>query len=180
MRLPSKNRFIQLGVVTALILASGSYQADAAGLFGKNKISYEEARDKLQPHKALYDIDLVATRSGSPIINISGKMMYEWKPACDGWITDHKFNLFYEYADSPAMKITSDFSTYESYDGEEFTFSARRKRNDEIYQEFRGNANFDDGLLNKSGLADFSIPDDVTFDLESGTYFPMTYTVKMI
>ena len=150
--------------------------SNATGLFSKNKISYDDAKQKLQPHKAFYDIDLVATRSGSQIINISGKMYYEWKETCDGWLTDHRFNLVYEYSDGPGMTITSDFSTYESFDGEEFTFSARRKRNDELYQEFRGTSD----LGKKGGTADFSIPDDVEFDLTSQTNFPMRHTVKLI
>jgi len=150
--------------------------SDAAGLFSKKEVSFAEAKNKLQPHKAFYDIDLVATRSGSPIINISGKMFYEWKETCDGWLTDHRFNLFYEYSDGPGMTITSDFSTYESFDGKEFTFSARRKRNDELYQEFRGNSD----LGKMGGKADYTIPKDIEFDLGEKTNFPMHHTVKLI
>jgi len=150
--------------------------SNAAGLFSKNKISFEDAKQKLQPHKAFYDIDLVATRSGSPIINITGKMYYEWKATCDGWLTDHRFNLVYEYSDGPGMTITSDFSTYESFDGEEFTFTARRKRNDELYQEFRGTSD----LGKKGGVANFTIPEDVEFDLTAQTNFPMRHTVNLI
>jgi len=79
-------------------------------------------KEALVPHKALYDISLVATRSGSQVVNISGQMFYEWKPTCEAWITDHRFSLFYEYADSPGMRITSDFSTHETYDGNLFNY----------------------------------------------------------
>jgi hypothetical protein len=154
--------------------------ATASAFWGSKEISYEEAKERLEPHKALYDIDLVATRSGSPIVNISGKMFYEWKPTCGGWITDHRFNLLYEYADSPAMQITSDFSTYESFEGKDFNFSARRKRNDQLYQEFRGHANFGKGAGEKAGLAEYSIPDELEYGLDESTFFPMTHTVKMI
>ncbi len=130
----------------------------------------------LTPHKALYDIDLVATRSGSQIINISGKMFYEWKPSCDAWITDHRFNLFYEYADSPGMKISSDFSTFESFDGESFNFSSRRKRDGALYQELRGNATLD-GDIRKSI---FTMPEGLSYDLTPGTMFPMGHTVEMV
>lgn len=150
--------------------------SDASGLFSKDKFSYEQAKKALEPHKAIYDIDLVATRSGSPIINISGKMFYEWKKSCAGWITDHRFNLVYEYADGPSLTITSDFSTYESFDGKEFTFSSRRKRNDELYQEFRGTAEIDGGKSN----ATYSIPENLSFDLDDKSSFPMKHTIQMI
>jgi len=164
--------FFQVFVANVLFINP----AYASGLFGNKKISFEQAASKIEPHKAFYDITLVATRSGSPIINISGKMFYEWQSSCEGWITDHRFNLVYEYADGPAMTVTSDFSTFESFDGKSFNFSARRKRNDELYQEYRGYAD-----LNKEGAkAKYSIPEGLVFDLDSKMNFPMRHTIKLI
>jgi len=132
--------------------------------------------ESLTPHKALYDIDLVATRSGSQIINISGKMFYEWRPSCEAWVTDHRFNLFYEYADSPGMQVSSDFSTYELFDGSRFSFSSRRSRDGELYQELRGYADMDQN----GGEAIFTKPEGLTYELGSGTLFPMAHTLEMI
>jgi hypothetical protein len=126
----------------------------------------------LAPHKAVYDIDLIATHSGSQIINISGQMAYEWKPTCDAWVTDHRFKLFYEYADSPGMRITSDFTTYESFDGKDFNFSSRRQRDGQMYQEIRGNAD--------NGKAVYSMPESLKFDLAKGSLFPMGHTLEVI
>jgi len=133
-------------------------------------------KEALVPHKALYDISLVATRSGSQVVNISGQMFYEWKPTCEAWITDHRFSLFYEYADSPGMRITSDFSTHETYDGNLFNYSARRKRGGELYEELRGQAD----LTKKIREANFSMPEGLTFAMPEGTLFPMRHTIKMI
>ncbi|MCB1531186.1 MAG: cell envelope integrity EipB family protein [Rhodospirillales bacterium] len=130
----------------------------------------------LVPHKALYDIDLVATRSGSQIINISGKMFYEWKPSCEAWTTDHRFSLFYEYADSPGMRITSDFSTFEPFDGKSFDFTSRRRRDGKLYQELRGRA----VLGEKDKKATYSLPEGLKYDLSAGTFFPMGHTVEMV
>ena len=151
--------------------------AHALGLFGsKKEIDKDDISDVLVPHKALYDIDLVATRSGSQVVNISGKMFYEWKPTCDAWTTDHRFNLFYEYTDSPGMKITSDFSTFETFDGESFNFSARRKRDNNLYQELRGKA----VVADKGGEAKFTMPEDLKFELGKEAMFPMAHTVEMV
>lgn len=130
----------------------------------------------LVPHKALYDIDLVATRSGSQVINISGKMFYEWKPTCEAWTTDHRFSLFYEYADSPGMRITSDFSTFEPFEGKSFDFTSRRKRDGTLYQELRGRA----VLGEKDKKATYSLPEGLKYDLSVSTFFPMGHTVEMV
>jgi len=144
------------------------------------KTNFEGAPDKadikLQPHKALYDINLVATRSGSQIINIKGKMFYEWKPSCDAYITDHRFKLHYEYSDNPGLLITSDFSTFESFEGDNFNFSSRRKRNQDLYEEFRGTAR----LGNDGGEVTYKIPEDETLKLSSNSYFPMGHTFEMV
>ena len=130
----------------------------------------------LKPHKALYKIKMTSKKSGTQILNISGEMFYEWKPDCDAWITDHRFNLFYEYADNPAVAITTDFSTYETFDGKNFEFSALRKRDGEIFEELRGNATMsDDG-----GTVTFKTPEGLNFPLSKGTAFPMMHTLKML
>lgn len=131
----------------------------------------------LAPHKAVYDIDLVATHSGSQIINISGEMSYEWRPACDAWVTDHRFKLFYEYADTPGMRVMSDFTTYESFDGRDFHFSSRRQRDGQMYQEIRGNA---DVPKDRPGKILYSMPEGLKFDLAKGSLFPMGHTLEVI
>jgi hypothetical protein len=161
------------------ILVSWNISVADARVFldnGEADIEAIDVASVLVPHKALYDIKLVATRSGAQVVNISGKMFYEWKPTCDAWITDHRFNLFYEYADSPAMKITSDFSTFETFDGESFSFSARRKRDNNLYQELRGRAT----VADKGGEVDFTMPNDLSFELAQGSMFPMGHTVEMV
>jgi hypothetical protein len=130
----------------------------------------------LAPHKAVYDVDLVATHSGSQIINIRGKMTYEWKPGCDAWITDHRFQLSYDYADAAAMKIVSDFSTYETLDGKDFDFTSRRKRDGEMYQDIRGHAKVGE----KGGEAVYSRPADLKYELSKGALFPMGHTLELI
>lgn len=136
-----------------------------------------DAAKGLAAHKALYDIDLIATHSGSQIVNIKGQMAYEWKPTCDAWVTDHKFKLFYQYAEGPGMRITSDFSTYESFDGTTFDYTSRRDRDGQMYQELRGRAETD---KSGKGIAKFSMPEKLKFDLAKGTLFPMGHTLELI
>lgn len=130
------------------------------------------------PHKALYDVSLISAKNGSQIINIRGKMFFEWKPSCEGWITDHRFTLSYDYADSPPMTISSDFSTFEGFDGKSLDFSSRRKKDGEIYEELRGKARLD--KADGSGAALYSIPDGLSFDLSPSITFPTAHTIALI
>ncbi|MCD8563327.1 MAG: cell envelope integrity EipB family protein [Alphaproteobacteria bacterium] len=130
------------------------------------------------PHKALYKIGLVSTKSGSQIINIDGQMFYQWESTCDGWTSDNRFKILYEYADSDPMAVESDFSTFETFDGKSLNFSSQRKRDDEVFEEMRGQALLDqkDG----GGEAKFSIPDGLSYKLEPGTLFPMQHTLEVL
>jgi hypothetical protein len=158
-----------------LLLASGAVLPSGAAAGGFKAVLPQQAAE-LVPHKALYDIDLVATHSGSQILNISGKMAYEWKPDCEGWMTGHKFQLRYDYADAPGMSIASDFSTYESFDGSSFNYTSSRSRDGEIYQTILGHAAMDKG----GGQAVFRQPENLKYDLAKGTLFPMAHTIELI
>lgn len=137
----------------------------------------DAARAKsLAPHRAVYDIDLIATHSGSQILNISGRMTYEWAPSCEAWVTDHRFKLFYEYADTPGLRIASDFSTYETFDGKMFNYSSRRLRDGQLFQEIRGHAEVDD----QGGDAVYVMPEKLKYDLQKGTVFPIAHTMELI
>jgi hypothetical protein len=132
---------------------------------------------KIAPHKALYRIDMVSKRSSAQVLNISGEMFFEWKPGCEAWSTDHRFNLLYEYADSPPMRITSDFTTYEPFDGETFDFNSRRRRDGELYEELRGQASVTSGA---AGQAIYTLPEGLKYDLAPETFFPMAHTVHVL
>lgn len=135
----------------------------------------------LMPHKALYDIKMVSKHSGAQIVNISGQMYYEWKETCDAWSSDHHFNLLYEYADSPAMNITSDFTAYETFDGKTLHFNSRRKQDGTLFQELRGVANIagpsEEG---RAGKATYTVPEGLSFDLPAETLFPMAHTLELV
>lgn len=132
----------------------------------------------LVPHKAIYDVRLSSAKTGSQVLNIRGKMLFEWKPSCEGWITDHRFTLVYDYADTPAMTIDSDFSTFEGFDRQSLNFSSRRSKDGEIYEELRGKANLDPAK--GKGVALYSHPDGVKFDLDKTMLFPTGHTIDLL
>lgn len=132
----------------------------------------------LKSHKALYDIRLSSKKSGSNIVNISGTMFYEWHPSCDAWVSTHRFDMLYEYPEVPAVRVTSEFSTYESFDGKAYNFTLQRKRDGVLYEEVRGNVQ---GVEHDNpDMAVYSIPRDLSFNLPDGTLFPMAHTLEVL
>lgn len=131
----------------------------------------------IQPHRALYEVSLKSANSGGQLIDIRGKMFFEWKKTCESWTTDHKSSLVYEYADGTSSRINSDFASYETLDGKNLNFSSRRENNGVPFEEFRGHASLQ---TNADGDATFSIPDNVNFKLPKNTFFPMQHTYEIL
>lgn len=131
----------------------------------------------LKPHKAVYNINMIATHSGSQVVGISGKMSYELHKKCDAWITNHQFTLLYSYAEGPGMRIESDFTTYEASDGSGLNFASRRTRDGTPYQELRGVASMGKGK--GDGKASYNAPKGLSYDLKAGTLFPVAHTTKL-
>ncbi len=123
-------------------------------------------------HKALYNIELSAKKSSAHISNISGKMFYEWKSSCDAWVTNNRFDMLYEYPQTPAVRMTSNLSTYESFDGSDFNFTVQRMQGGVIFEEIRGSANINE--------ANYSMPKDLVFELPKGTLFPVSHTLAVL
>lgn len=153
-------------------LCTGLFSGDvlAAGLADR------AAAAMLAPHRAIYEIRLVSAQSGSQLVNVSGRMMYEWRPTCDAWISKHRFDIAYEYADTPPMTISSDFSTFEPFDGKSMDFTSQRRKDGVLYEELRGRAEHEA----KTGTASYTMPPDLDFDLPEGTLFPVGHTLAVL
>lgn len=163
--------------VSFLAIASTSTLEAKGFLSSKDLPVSKNVYQNILPHKAIYEIELESAKSGSQILDISGKMYYGWEASCEGWETDHRFNIVYEYADTPPVEVKSDFTTLEDYAGKTLDFSSRRKRNEKLFEEFRGQASVSE---DKIGGAKYSIPQDLDHDLTPGTLLPVAHTLKMI
>lgn len=131
----------------------------------------------MRPHRALYEVTLASVKSGSQLIDIQGRMFFEWKKTCESWTTDNRSSLVYEYADGTSSRINSNFASYETLDGRSLDFSSRRESNGTLMEEFRGHATRN---VNAEGQASYSIPDALGFTLPKNTFFPMQHTDEII
>lgn len=132
----------------------------------------------LAPHKALYEVSMIDSKSGTQLVNVSGKMLYEWQPSCEGWVSNHRFNLTYEYADSPPHEVVSDFSNFERFDGSHLNFTSQRRKQGAVYEEIRGHAEKTPDT--DTGSAVYKLPRGLVFDLPSSTFFPVGHTLEVL
>lgn len=169
-----------------------AYIAPLAGDEAANIIAPQENTEErvtevdysnLRSYKALYEVSLSSLKTGAQISNLTGEMFFEWKKDCDAWISDHRSNLFYEYAEGGGVNVTTDFATYESLDGKSISFNTRREQDGKIFEEFRGYANLSDPSEDAHGaenVAHYTIPDGLTHDLPAETILPMHHTVEIL
>ncbi|MFP4097965.1 MAG: EipB family protein [Alphaproteobacteria bacterium] len=129
------------------------------------------------PHKALYEIRLSSKKSSATVSNISGKMLYEWHAGCDGWVSAHQFDMLYDYIEIPPVRITSDFSTYESFDSKTFNFSVQRKKDGYPFEEIRGVARLPQE--EDSGKITYTLPAGLEQELPGSALFPTAHTLDV-
>jgi hypothetical protein len=161
---------------TGIFIAGFSALALVTGIAGGISTARAEGVS-IHPHRALYEVTLTAAQSGGQLIDIRGRMFFEWKKTCESWTTDHRSSLVYEYSDGTAARINSDFASYETLDGKSLNFSSRRENNGVPFEEFRGHASLE---ANADGNATYSIPDELNFKLPKNTFFPMQHTFEIL
>lgn len=129
------------------------------------------------PHKALYEMRMVAVSSGAGLSDIRGNMMYEQDDACDAWTTDHRFTIEYAYPERPSMVNTTHYVSWEAKDQSQFQFNSERSENGTPVEQLRGSVTRGaDG----SATAEFSRPQDLYFELPKGYVLPSFHTNEII
>ncbi|MBT5107415.1 MAG: cell envelope integrity EipB family protein [Rhodospirillaceae bacterium] len=128
-------------------------------------------------HRAAYKLELASTRTGSPVVSVSGGMTFEWADACDGWATEQRYLLKLVNADEPERILKTSFVTWESKDGLRYRFNVKRVRTgapDEIVQG--------EAVLNAdgAGMAKFYLPEKTDIELPAGTKFPTNHILALM
>lgn len=130
----------------------------------------------LQPHRAIYEMDLKSVRSGATISAAQGTMLYEWGDACDGWTTEQHFQLSFLDTDGNTVATDTSYVTWESKDGHRFRFEMRKEANGNVDEELSGTAE----LGPEGGEAQFTGAETKTMKLAAGTLFPWQHTFALI
>lgn len=132
----------------------------------------------LQPHLGVYELSLSSTREGSGIISVAGRLVIEITDSCDGYAQTQRMLL--RLSDTRGQEIVSDsnYTTWESRDGQIIRFSARSALNGEINEKFSGRAEL--AGKGESGVVTFNDPDMPDIELQEGTIFPTEHFFQII
>ena len=149
----------------------GLVSVAGAALFGASA-----AHADLASHRALYEIELVSARAGSPVSNVDGQMMTEAIDVCDGWVVEQRYRMHFAYMESPPVAITTSYATWESNDGDSFSFNMRTTTDGVVTEETRGEAT----LTPTGGAAHYRLPEPQDVALPPGTLLPTAHTRALI
>jgi hypothetical protein len=131
----------------------------------------------LASHKALYSVTLTTTRPGSDYLDVSGKMILEFTDACDAWTTNQKSLLRTVTGEGTESISHSDFSAWESKDGNDYKFSVHQTQDGDV-SEFRGRARRNGP--GDAGTADYTKPERASYKLPPHFLFQTAQQVKLI
>ena len=130
------------------------------------------------PHRAIYRLSLLSARNSSPVVDASGRMMFQWSDACDAWAVEQHFRLNFLYAEGDEVDMTTNYAMVESKSGMSYHFTVRKTVNGELDEELKGDVTGEP--KGKGARVHLVKPeaDDVT--LPPGTLYPTGHTLELL
>jgi len=160
------SRFIYLTLLP-LLAPSGADAAQAPSAL----------RNDIAPHRAVYEISLARSESGSGVSSATGRMVFEVTgSACDGYKMRQR--MVVNIGDEEGNVGLLDFrvSTFESGDGSLYTFDSRTEMNDEVVESVEGEARRGATAIEVS----LKQPTEKKVTLDSGVLFPSQHMQAII
>jgi hypothetical protein len=133
----------------------------------------------LAPHRAIYEMSLDKTRSGSSVTAVKGRMVYELTgSACDGYTQNMRFVTQMSSAEGPTVLSDLRSSTWEDADARIFRFNSTQLRNEKATETTVGDAN----RAGPGGEIKVEItrPAKATKTLKAGTYYPVQHSIALV
>ena len=134
--------------------------------------------DEIQPHRAVYDMELAGSRSNSTVVHANGTLEFEWADACDGWTITQRAKIEVGHSDGRVFDFGWSYSAWEAKGGEGYRFFIRRLYGGEAEEEVKGEASLT--AADGDGLAVFQKPEERDVPLPAGTLFPSRHTIEVL
>ncbi|MEL6819115.1 MAG: cell envelope integrity EipB family protein [Pseudomonadota bacterium] len=133
------------------------------------------AATPLQPHRAVYDVDLASATDRSGISTMRGRMVYEFRGAeCEGYTTNFRFVT--QIGTRGERRVTDQqTTTFEAADGSLFRFVTKTFVDDIEDRSVEGTAMAEEGGL----VVELSGPAGGTIELEKAL-FPTAHMLKVL
>jgi EipB-like len=150
------------GVLAGLLVVTWSFPASAV----------------LQPHVAAYRLSLASGPSiGIPFTEVRGGLLIEWRRACDGWLSRQRLAFVGTFEEGGGLSHDVRFSSWEALDGSKMRYSYRSYGDEELEEDFRGEARLEPSA---GGVATFSEPSAREIKLPPRTIFPTAHIEQVL
>lgn len=162
----SKWRAFAVAAVHTAVLAWSAGAATAGGVV-------------LAPHRAVYDMSLGSSRSGSSVTAVTGRMVFEITGSqCEGYTQNMRFVTEMRSAEGAPVLSDQRSSTWEDGQGRIFRFNTTQLRDQKPAETTVGDAN----RAGQSGEVKVAItkPAKTSMTLAVGTYFPVQHSIALI
>jgi len=144
----------------------------AAALLVTFAFTVPAAAQALQPHRALYRVELANPGDSASLTDASGLIGFEWRAGCDAYTTSQRFYTRFVTTDGAASESDVVFSAEEALDGSTFAFDLADSVNGQVVDHVVGEADADQ--------VRFSQPLPNHVDLPAGTIFPTEQSARLI
>ena len=174
------SRFSRIFVIVFVVVALFGLgtrvlaQKNGGSFFQKN-----ESQTEMVGHNAVYDLKLTAVKRGAKILDVAGQMEFDLVQACDGWKSQHGFDLRYDYIDGPARHVESIFSLFESDLRPEFAFYSIRFIDGNLGEDYSGQVGLKDERL-QGEIIDNAQQMKLPVTLSGDMVFPQAHMKKLL
>jgi len=134
---------------------------------------------KLVPHRAVYDLDLGATRGASTVAAVTGRMVFEFTGSpCQGFSQNMRFVMNVNNRDGGSTLSDLRSNTFETSNGDKYKF----KYNDYTNQEATDTTTGDAARQSDAGSVAVTLakPSGAKLSLNPGTLFPVQHTIHLL
>ncbi|HMN39166.1 MAG TPA: cell envelope integrity EipB family protein [Hyphomicrobium sp.] len=134
------------------------------------------------PHRAVYEISLVSSASGSGVSEMTGRMVYELTGSqCEGFTQNMRFVT--RSSNQEGIETTNDLrtSSWEEAGGKRLRFSSTQYQNDAIIEASQGDAARQKGAKGEDETrVELARPAKKRIALPGDVYFPMQHAAALI
>ena len=101
----------------------------------------------LEPHVAAYRLSLARGPTlAIPFSEVRGGLVIEWRLACDGWLSRQRLAFVGTLEEGGDLSHDVRFSSWEALDGSRMRYSYRSYGDEELQENFRGEARLDPSM----------------------------------
>lgn len=134
---------------------------------------------QMQPHRAVYDINLDTSRKATNVTEMTGRMVYELTgSACEGWTQTMRF-VSRMTDQEGSLSVTDMRSTsWEDAADKKLKFESSQYRDSKHTESTQGEATRDG--LKSEGTVELTKPGKKEFKLKPETYFPVQHSIALL